>query len=218
MFHKLKPIGISVAWSVWLAFLLVMGFLAPLAAAAAGNTYYVDADASGSNNDSSWANAYTKLQDALTVAVNGDSIWIAEGVYYRDEGTNQTNNDQNISFRPKAGVQLYGGFDPTTGADTFAERNWQQYQTIFSGDIDQNDTNKTGDVVTSTNGITGANSYHVFYLDGQVAAITSSTVLDGLVITAGAAMTNFPNDGGGGLYCNGADSGAICSPTLTNLF
>ena len=48
-------------------------------------TIYVDVDASGSNDGSSWTNAYIYLQDALDVAVSGNDIWVAKGTYYPDE-------------------------------------------------------------------------------------------------------------------------------------
>ncbi|MGB1260056.1 MAG: hypothetical protein ACPG6P_08460, partial [Akkermansiaceae bacterium] len=49
---------------------------------------YVDAQVSGGAGDgSSWANAYTKLQDALAASSSGDNIRVARGVYYPDEGS-----------------------------------------------------------------------------------------------------------------------------------
>ncbi|UCD30195.1 MAG: hypothetical protein JSV03_06930 [Planctomycetota bacterium] len=43
--------------------------------------YYVDADATGANNGSSWDHAYNDLQDALVVAESSDEIRVAQGVY-----------------------------------------------------------------------------------------------------------------------------------------
>ena len=49
---------------------------------AADGVIYVDADATGLGNGSTWGNAFTDLQSALdAVPMAGDQIWVAEGVY-----------------------------------------------------------------------------------------------------------------------------------------
>lgn len=48
---------------------------------AAGQIYYVDADAPGSTHETSWEQAFIYLQDALWVAQDGDEIRVAQGVY-----------------------------------------------------------------------------------------------------------------------------------------
>ena len=48
---------------------------------------YVNKNANGLNNGTSWLNAYKNLQDALTNKCPGTTeIWVAEGTYYPDEG------------------------------------------------------------------------------------------------------------------------------------
>ncbi|HOI11838.1 MAG TPA: hypothetical protein PK313_15265, partial [Myxococcota bacterium] len=44
-------------------------------------TWFVDDDAVGANDGSSWADAFTGLQDALDAAMPGDAIWVAAGTY-----------------------------------------------------------------------------------------------------------------------------------------
>src|SRR5690349_7325949 len=75
----------------------------PLTASAA--VRYVNAFATGSNNGSSWRNAYKSLQSALAAAQPNDEIWVAAATYKPTTGT-----DRTISFVMPTGVAIYGGF------------------------------------------------------------------------------------------------------------
>ena len=175
-------------------------------------TLHVDADATGANDGSSWANAFASLQDALAVATGNDEIWIAAGTYYPDDGANVTAGDRAASFTVTGnqdGLKIYGGF---AGTETMrSQRDVAANPVILSGDI--------GARINIFD-----NSYHVFTFDGgnaigeDVAAnVTSATVLDGVAITGGkadAVGSTLVNDSGSGIYCDGADSGNACSPTL----
>ncbi|WP_176521636.1 T9SS type A sorting domain-containing protein [Longimonas halophila] len=166
---------------------------------------YVDANATGADNGTSWADAYPNLQDALGAASSTDEIWIAEGTYYPDQGTGVTLGDRNAYFEfdgTKDGLTIYGGFQ---SGDTFADRDPAANPTILSGDI-------------GTAGDASDNSYHVVFLNGFFTPITTSTVLDGLTIRAGNANGGGLENRGGGLLCEGrGNSGGACSPTLTNV-
>ncbi len=156
---------------------------------------YVDARVTLTMTDGlTWTTAYTNLQDALAEARYGDEIWVAEGVYYPDEGGGQTNDDRGASFALKDGVEIYGGF---AGGET--ERRQRQPRakvTVLSGDIDRNDSTDGQGVVTATDNIRGANAYHVIYNSG----VSRTAVLDGFTITAGEATAFFPSNNGGGMY------------------
>ena len=72
--------------------LVVMGMSCAISTAA---TIYVDVDATGSNNGSSWTDAFNRIQDAVDVAVDGDTVLVADGIY-------TGNGNRNIDFKGKA--------------------------------------------------------------------------------------------------------------------
>ncbi|AFZ36389.1 polymorphic outer membrane protein [Stanieria cyanosphaera PCC 7437] len=134
---------------------------------------YVDVNATGKNNGSSWINAYQDLQDAIAVAQSGDEIWVADGTYYPT-----TETDRNLSFQIPNGVKLYGGF---VGDETkLAQRDWQKNSTILSGEIGKINDNSD-------------NSYHVV----DVSNLSQDSILDGFVITGGNANKHPVTSGGG---------------------
>lgn len=63
----------------WQFALIGLAISMAAAAAQAGTTIYVKADAAGSDNGTSWANACTRLESALNAAAPGDQIWVAAG-------------------------------------------------------------------------------------------------------------------------------------------
>lgn len=73
-------------------------------------TVFVNVNAIGANNGSSWNDAFVHFQDALTAATAADDIWIAKGVYYPDRGLGLTNNDTSLSFKLKTDVAIWWFF------------------------------------------------------------------------------------------------------------
>jgi hypothetical protein len=66
---------------------------------------YVDDSATGLNNGTSWANAYTSLQAALAVAAAPQEIRVGQGTY-RPTAT----SDPRASFALRSGVAVLGGY------------------------------------------------------------------------------------------------------------
>ena len=56
-------------------------------------TLYVNKNATGSNNGLTWSDAFVDLQTALDSAIYGDSIKIAEGIYYPTKSINTSSSD-----------------------------------------------------------------------------------------------------------------------------
>jgi len=120
---------------------------------------YVMANATGNNNGVSWQDAFTSLTNALSNAVPGDTIRVAQGIYYTEGGP----------FNLKDSVVILGGY-PNAGNPTDADRNYGIYQTILSGEAG-NPLFPFDNASTIVNG-------------NQV---KDSTVLDGFIIENGFA-------------------------------
>jgi len=103
-----------------------------------GTILFVDTEANGYNNGSSWVDAFVSLQDALNYARTTicpvEQIYVAQGPY--SPGT-----DEDDSFELPDNISVYGGF-PTGGSD-FSQRDPKRYPTILSGRIDETHRNKT---------------------------------------------------------------------------
>ena len=152
---------------------------------------FVDADATGANDGSSWADAYTDLQNALTAARDNSDvaeIWVAGGAYHPAP----PNGQRYLSFDLIDGVGLYGGF-----AGWEAERDQRDAivnVTVLSGDLNGDDG---PDFANNEE-----NSRRVVRSLGS----DETAVLDGFQITAGHADDY---DSGGGLQVWG-------NPTIAN--
>lgn len=144
---------------------------------------------------STWAKAFTYLQDALAVAQPTDKIWVAEGTYYPDQNSTYPNGSglPEETFQLVHYVQIYGGFP--TGGGNWESRDPKAFETVLGGDLQDDDgpdfTNRDDN---SYNVVTGADN----------------AILDGFTITSGNANGSFPDNLGGGIYCKGV------SPTVSN--
>ncbi|MCB9347145.1 MAG: hypothetical protein H6573_06460 [Lewinellaceae bacterium] len=181
---------------------------------------YVNDDASGNNDGSSWTDAFNDLQNALNQARNNPSInqiWVAEGTYKPT-----STSDRTVSFSMVNGVGLYGGFPGLPGQEgDFSVRDWAANETVLSGDI-------------GTVGVNTDNSYRV--INNHGGGLDNTAILNGFIIqdaynpnlgngSQGGGIrntdasplflnciirNNFSNSNGGGLYTSNA------SPTFVN--
>ena len=144
---------------------------------------YVDANASGANNGTTWANAFTKLQNALATVCGAETIYIATGTYKPDDGTGITPGNRAASFVIKDAVHIFGGFP--SGGSTFANRNIAAYPVVLSGNI--------GNTLLNTD-----NSQHII----TALNLNAGIELDGLTIDAGNTTGAADINGGGILFSN----------------
>jgi hypothetical protein len=134
---------------------------------------YVNAVATGLNNGSSWANAFTDIHRALEVS--SDTIKIAAGTYYPFKAT------ANRPYWVENKRVIAGGY-PATGNPTNTDRNYNQYPTII------NAATSTGG--REVNVIRGLN-------------LDSTSVIDGLTITnTGGDYSNYTRSAVYYSYCN----------------
>ncbi len=193
---------------------------------------YVDDNASGQNDGSSWENAFIYLQDALFEAAAAEKpieIKVAQGIYTPDKGTHVEIEDIFASFEMLNGVTLSGGYagqiptqihvDPDT-------RDIELYQSILTGDLLNNDSNNydPNNLVNDPNFFD--NSYHVVTYSSEFSIQSSESqdmelstqneaVLDGFTITAGNARGyNYylifdSTSRGGGIYIDSAVGGTV---------
>ena len=157
---------------------------------------YVDDDATGANDGSSWADAFNYLQDALTAAWSGDEIHVAQGIYKPDRGAVVTTGDREATFQLINGVTLNGSYAGTSEPDPNA-RDIKEYRTFLSGDLAGDDRYNFAN--------RKENSYHIVTGSGTDA----TAVLDGFYIWRGHANRQ-EDPWGAGMY---NDHG---SPTVKN--
>lgn len=159
-----------------------------------GGKIYVNVFADGYETGVDWENAYTDLQDALARAGKecGNEIWVAKGIYYPTDGSNQI-----ASFEMVEGVDVYGGFAGNEPNDfDMQDRQYIQHRTYLSGNIDTTGNDDSLIVVRAEN------------------ISDTTTVLDGFIITysafAGVSCDNadimirncaFTDNDANGLYC-----------------
>ena len=156
---------------------------------------YVNPDADGNENGSSWANAYTELRDALNSCAVYSEIWVAKGIYKPTSGASRS-----VYFVMKEGVKIYGGLAGTeaVGYD-MSLRDFTANETTLSGNI--------GTISSSSD-----NSYHVVYTDG----LDETAVLDGFTITGGNANGSSSHDKrGGGMYNRNSSSPTVANCTFS---
>lgn len=172
--------------------LLLLGSFTSLAQ----TTIYVDGSATGSNNGSSWTDAYTDFQSALDAAATGDIIHVGVGIYYPSKdktGNASPANPRSKTFFFDVDVEVHGGF---IGGVQVCDTN---NATIFSGDIGV--ANDPSD-----------NTYNVCHSE----FLSTATLIDCITIEGGVADVN--PLAGAGWYNDGSGAGNSSNPNFLNCY
>lgn len=176
---------------------------AMLASAFSGSTFvglgspagriFVDADAAGANDGSSWTDAFTSFEDALAASTPGSGvteIWAADGTYAPD--ATGLADPRTATFDIPNGVKIYGGF--ASGETLLEQRDITGNPTILSGDRGALD-----------------GLYHVVTCDN----VASGTILDGFTILGGDADVP-AEDAGGGMLVNNSSLDVVRVTIIEN--
>jgi hypothetical protein len=171
----------------------------------AGNRDDIYVKINGTGDGYSWAEA-TTLDNALELAVTGNTIHIAEGTYVPTMAVSggTPSNEANKTFEISSNITLRGGYpeDATEGA----EPDHSQYLTTLSGE---------------------KSSYHVVTVSAPVAGGEEKVVIQGLTISGGFSErsvstsvtingTEYPDDYGGGIIIGGGVVDIIDSEIVDN--
>ncbi|WP_299099155.1 T9SS type A sorting domain-containing protein [uncultured Winogradskyella sp.] len=136
---------------------------------------YVNANAAGANNGTSWSDAFTSLKNAVDNYTNVPvDFWIAAGTYL-------PGNINTQSIEPGQNHKFYGGFN---GTETqLSERDFIANRTYINGDINGDDSGSLEQNNTSK----ADNTYRLFqvYNDG--------VLFDGLVFVNAFALGSTAN-------------------------
>lgn len=190
--------------------------------------YYVNSvQPNNLGNGLSWANAKKDVQNAINLAVTGDSVWVAAGTYLPTDYPPTTTTP--LPARAKTifvtdGVKIYGGFSGTeTG---FSQRNILTNIAILSGDFAGNDgVTGSGNTLAFTG--TSENAFHVVL---AVPPLTGGNgiVVDGFRISGGNSNSSFSlvingitinsNYGAGVCIVNNSNSYTNTSIIANNVF
>jgi len=159
---------------------VILGFCA----VGQGRIFYVDDDAVGAGDGSSWGDAFVSPLDALSVAVSGDEIHVAQGTYKPDRGASFIPPNRDETFALVDGVALLGGYAGVLTLDPDA-RDIDRYETILSGDLKGDDgPDFTNYDDNSRQGVVIARGIR-----------DADTAIEGFTITGGNG------DEGGGIIC-----------------
>jgi hypothetical protein len=177
---------------------------------------YVDINATGNNDGTSWADAYTDLQNAIDSALGEYSaLWVAQGTY--KPGTLRT-----ATFKINKGIKIYGGFNGTETLLT--QRNVANHLTILSGDLNNNDNLAN---IIDTEPTRQDNAYHIVSVKGNIPT-DGTGLLDGFTITGAnangtvnnscstAQVNQFYNTRGAAIYSNPDSGGRKVYFTIQN--
>ncbi len=155
---------------------------------------YVNVNATGNNDGTSWANAFTNLQTAINNNPFRDDIWVAQGTY------TPTGSGRNSTFLIDRKTKIYGGFNGTETA--LEQRDFRNNLTILNGDVNGNDNSN----INPSEATRSENLYHIVTVKGDTKTVSidgfvfSGSNANGTTLTTGTASNQYLHNRGGAIF------------------
>jgi len=203
--------------------------------------YYVDANATGNNDGSTWEHAFTTLSEPMLISLGGEELWVADGTYAAGALP-----WESLQLRP--GMRVYGGFQGESspgahdGETLLSERdpNPTTNGSIIDGDLGNNNRSSVLIVsapvapsdLTRCDGftLTGASQHAVSVTNGSRAQFVNLRIEGNVVNGSGAGMFidgkaqpvitdcdfvgNIAGGSGGAVYVTGNDPDILTRPAF----
>jgi hypothetical protein len=150
-------------------------------------TIYVNQNATGTQDGSSWGNAFVFIDDALASWQTDDTIWVAKGQYSPKDSI------ASSTFSLPSGCVLMGGF---AGTEKYAsQRDYKLNETILSGEIlsETTTTDNIRTIVTVLRTAQGTKIDGFILKDGYNRAIPSDFTDGGAAIRITDAYLDIEN-------------------------
>ncbi len=138
---------------------------------------YVRADAPDGGDGLAWDTALPTLQAGLLAAIEGNQVWVGQGVYRPAAAVAGDADPREATLLLKPGVTVYGGFEGDETAPDQRSLTESSYS-VLDGRMELEGG--------------GANAYHVV-------TVTTDGHLDGFTILNGVADGPVPHEVGGGI-------------------
>ena len=188
--------------SIYAALIILSGN--SVAQTASSDTIYVDVNATGNNNGTSWTDAFTHVDSLNYVNVVNVEVWIAQGTY--------TPKSTSSFITVTDGWRFYGGFQGFETARN--QRSPIQFPTILSGDINQDDASNVSYAEPSR--ADNCETVVRMYAVGNNTSSIRPALLDGFIIRDGNAASSNAGPGryGAGIYIQSDGTSSISSYAL----
>jgi len=164
---------------------------------------FVNLNATGNNDGTSWADAFISFEPAIDNAEFYTRIYVAKGKYIPSSSVTR---DSAFVITGKKGVEIYGGFDGTEtdfSNAALASRKIAENETVLSADFNNDDDGFTNNE---------ENAYHVLYL----IKTDTTLIFDGFTISGGNSNGLGDQENGGGAFLKGSSLDRTYGVTFKN--